>query len=35
MGFAADCFVWLVMLWLAEEEKCDEKWGVVRDLLRL
>lgn len=25
MGFAADCFVCLVMLWLAEEEKCGEK----------
>lgn len=29
MGFAADCFVCLVMLWLAEEEKCGEKSGVV------
>lgn len=32
VGF--DCFVCLVMLWLAEEESCGENSGVIRPLLR-
>lgn len=31
VGF--DCFVCFVMLWLAEEEKCEDKW-CCRALLR-